>query len=73
LKLAFAAVAKTARELAANMSSATAPAQGKQPSRGASKAGADPETEARVRQDPEIQEFENVFGTKVTGIRRWRG
>lgn len=73
LKLAFVAAAKTARELAANMASAASPAQGKQPSRGASKAGADSETEARVRQDPEVQEFESVFGTRVTGIRKWRG
>jgi DNA polymerase-3 subunit gamma/tau len=77
LKLSFVAAAKTARELAAGMTSAASPApspaQGKQPSRGASKAGADPETEARVRQDPDVQEFENIFGAKVTGIRRWRG
>ncbi|MBI1954759.1 MAG: DNA polymerase III subunit gamma/tau [Acidobacteria bacterium] len=29
--------------------------------------------ENRVRNDPEIQEFEKVFGKSVTGIRKWRG
>jgi len=28
--------------------------------------------ESRVRQDPEILEFEKLFGKPVTGIRNWR-
>ena len=73
VKLSFVVAAKTARELAASMSSA-APTPGKQPPRTTGKAGAvDPETEARVHQDPEIKEFESVFGKPVTGIRRLRG
>ncbi|MGH9783916.1 MAG: DNA polymerase III subunit gamma/tau [Terriglobia bacterium] len=32
----------------------------------------DPAIESRVRGDPEVQEFETLFGTQVTGIRRWR-
>jgi DNA polymerase III subunit gamma/tau len=79
VKLTFLPVTKTARELTANMVSKThsaqGVAQGKQPSRPStnSRGGVDAETEARVRQDPEIKEFEDVFGKSVTGIRRWRG
>ena len=29
--------------------------------------------ESRTRNDPDIREFETVFGKPVTGIRRWRG
>jgi DNA polymerase-3 subunit gamma/tau len=32
----------------------------------------DPAVESRVRSDPEVREFETLFGTQVTGIRRWR-
>ncbi|MBF8305711.1 MAG: polymerase tau subunit, partial [Acidobacteria bacterium] len=32
----------------------------------------DPAIESRVRGDPEVREFETLFGTQVTGIRRWR-
>jgi DNA polymerase-3 subunit gamma/tau len=32
----------------------------------------DPAVESRVRGDPEVREFETLFGTQVTGIRRWR-
>ena len=28
--------------------------------------------EARVRSDPEVREFENLFGKPVTGIRKWK-
>jgi len=33
----------------------------------------DPEVEVQVRQDPEVREFEQLFGKPVTGIRRWKG
>ncbi|MBI4464374.1 MAG: DNA polymerase III subunit gamma/tau [Acidobacteria bacterium] len=29
--------------------------------------------EERARKDPEVQEFERLFGKPVTGIRRWKG
>ena len=29
--------------------------------------------ESRVRNDPEVQEFERLFGKSVTGIRPWKG
>jgi hypothetical protein len=32
----------------------------------------DPEVEAQVRQDPEVREFEQLFGKPVSGIRRWK-
>jgi hypothetical protein len=32
--------------------------------------GGDPEAEAKIRQDPELQEFEQLFGKPVSGIRR---
>ena len=32
----------------------------------------DPAIESRVRGDSEVREFETLFGTQVTGIRRWR-
>jgi len=47
-------------------------------SRGASKAPAkppaamDPAVEAQVRKDPELKEFEQLFGKPVSGIRRWK-
>ncbi|MBI4479664.1 MAG: DNA polymerase III subunit gamma/tau [Acidobacteria bacterium] len=47
-------------------------------SRGASKASTkppaamDPAVEAKVRKDPEVQEFEQLFGKPVSGIRRWK-
>ena len=47
-------------------------------SRGASPAhrkmpsGNDPEVEAQVRKDPDVREFEQLFGKPVSGIRRWK-
>ena len=47
-------------------------------SRGAAKAPAkaatpaDPEIEAQARKDPELREFEQLFGKPVSGIRRWK-
>ena len=50
--------------------------------RGASKAGSpgaagdDPAgsgVEEKVRQDPELREFEQLFGKPVSGVRRWKG
>jgi len=35
-------------------------------------AAPDPSIESRVREDPEVREFETLFGKQVTGIRRWR-
>jgi DNA polymerase-3 subunit gamma/tau len=32
----------------------------------------DPDVEAQVRQDPEVREFEQLFGKPVSGIRRWK-
>jgi DNA polymerase-3 subunit gamma/tau len=35
-------------------------------------ASPDPEVEAQVHQDPEVREFERLFGKPVSGIRRWK-
>jgi hypothetical protein len=35
-------------------------------------AGNDSEVEARVRQDPEVREFEKLFGAPVSRIRKWK-
>jgi hypothetical protein len=31
------------------------------------------ETERRVREDPEVREFERLFGKSVSGVRKWKG
>jgi hypothetical protein len=50
------------------------PGKGRRAAKGPSKAAAsmDPEVEAQVRQDPEVQEFEQLFGKPVSAIRRWK-
>ena len=52
------------------VSSRSGPAASKQ-GNGAS-AGNDSEVEARVRQDPEVREFEKLFGAPVSRIRKWK-
>jgi len=37
-----------------------------------SRPAGDSSPENRVRQDPEIREFESLFGKRVTGIRNWK-
>jgi DNA polymerase III gamma/tau subunit len=50
------------------------PVRGRRAAKAPSKAASatDPEVEARVRQDPEVREFEQLFGKPVSGIRRWK-
>ena len=39
---------------------------------GRMQAGSDPEAEAKVRQDPELREFEELFGKPVSRVRRMK-
>ena len=60
--------AATARGRGAAKQSAKSPS--KMPARVQS--GGDPEAEAKVRQDPELREYEDLFGKPVSGIRRMK-
>jgi DNA polymerase-3 subunit gamma/tau len=65
---------KVRLSLVEEMKDGAAPGRGSGPRKAASKSvpAMDPEVEAQVRQDPEVREFEQLFGKPVSGIRRWK-
>jgi hypothetical protein len=65
---------KVRLSLVEEMKDGAAPGRGSSPRKAVSKSvpAMDPEVEAQVRQDPEVREFEQLFGKPVSGIRRWK-
>ncbi len=73
--IAEVAGAKLRVTLADNTSRAVQPLRSGVAARGAAKPAPAPDAaaEAQVRQDPEVREFEQLFGKPVTGIRKRKG